>query len=60
MIVWDGLDLIGLILLIVFIVVILLGCVISKIFGGFGKCRQKRWERMADKEVENESGNGNV
>ena len=53
MIVWNGMDLIELILLIVFIVVILLGCAISKIFGGFGKRRQKRWERIANKEVEN-------
>lgn len=55
MIVWNGMDLIGLILLIVFTVVILLGCVISKIFGGFGKRRQKRWERIANKEVEHDS-----
>ena len=58
MIVWNGMDLIELILLIVFIVVILLGCAISKIFGGFGKRRQKRWERIANKEVENGESDG--
>ena len=53
MIVWNGMDLVELILGAVLIVIMLLVCIISKVFGGFGKRRQKRWERMADKEEEN-------
>ena len=55
MIIWNGMDLIELILGIVLIVVILLGCILSKVFGVFCKRREKRWKRMADGEVNNES-----
>ena len=59
MIVWNGMDLIELILGIVLIVAMLLGCIISKVFGGFGfgKRRQKRWERLAEKRDKNEDSN---
>ncbi len=50
MIVWNGMDLIELIILIIFIIIMLLGCIASKVFGGFGKRRQKRWERVLKEE----------
>lgn len=55
MIVWNGMDLIGLILGIVFIVAMILVCIISKVLGGFGERRKKRWEKTAKKEVENDT-----
>ena len=54
MIVWNGMDIIGLIILgLIFICIILLTIVLT-LGSKISEHRKKRWERLTNKEIEND------
>ena len=58
MIVWDGMELIGLAIIVIAAVVWGIGYIFLKVGGGISERRKKRWERLAEKKEKQDDGKG--